>query len=314
MVNFYLDLARKILDLSQQPMSPKEMIAAARGAGLIPEKYAKAKTPHKTIHARLAESIRRDGAKSPFYRFARGKFGLRSSLLNLHYRRQFAKEYKAAIRRKEISNEDVLCIRRRSLPIDHEDGFFPYESYREIVADNPELLYVARKDAEADFSLKQIVTYVAVLRARTVLCYERGTYSATGRELVGRKSIGFGGHIEAQDLNLFSTDQYGITSNALRELSEELNLAEKLALGQGPQVVGLINDNTTREGQKHLAVAMIVRCRETEDLTKGELEIRNLHWKSLRALPNDLAQFEIWSQIFFEHIVRHFERLVNAYR
>lgn len=314
MANFYLELARKVLELSQQPMSPKEMIDAAKRTGLIPEKYAKAKTPHKTIHARLAESIRHEGAKSPFYRFARGKFGLRSNLLNLHYRRQFAKEYKAVIRRKEISNEDVLCIRRCNLPIDHEDGFFSYDSFREIVAENPDLFYVARKDAEADLSLKQIVTYVAVLRDRTVLCYERGTYSATGKELVGRKSIGFGGHIDAEDLNLFSTDRYGIVSNAWRELSEELNLVENLVLGQGPQVVGLINDNTTREGQKHLAVAMIVRCSEAGDLTKGELEIRNLHWKPLNSLPNDFAQFEVWSRIFFEQIVCHFDRLLNAHR
>src|SRR5436190_784372 len=83
MANFYLELARKILELSQQPMSPREMIDAAKRTGLIPERYSKAKTPHKTIHARLAESIRHEGSKSPFYRFARGKFGLRSNLINL---------------------------------------------------------------------------------------------------------------------------------------------------------------------------------------------------------------------------------------
>lgn len=314
MANFYLDLARTILELSQQPMSPKEILVAAKRARMIPEKYSRAKTPHKTIHARLAESIRREGPKSPFYRFARGKFGLRSNLVNLNYQRQFAKEYKAAIRRKEISNEDVLCIRRTALPIDAIDGFFSFDTYQQVIAENPELLYVARKHAEKDFSLKQIVTYVAVLRDECVLCYERGTYSATGNELIGSKSIGFGGHIDAQDFNLFSTDRNGVVSNAWRELSEELNLLENDVLGQGPQVVGLINDNTTKEGQKHLAVAMIVRCRNSEDLTKGELEIRNLHWKPLRALPNDLIHFEVWSRIFFEYIVRHFDWLVNAYR
>jgi predicted NUDIX family phosphoesterase len=314
MANFYVELARKILELSQHPMSPREILDAAKKTGLIPEKYSRAKTPHKTIHARLAESIRRQGPKSPFYRFARGKFGLRSNLLNLGYQQQFAKEYKATIRRKEISNEDVLCVRRENLTIDDTNGFFSISSYRDLVAENSRLVYVARKDAEKDFSLKQIVTYVAVLRGRHVLCYERGTYSATGQELIGSKSIGFGGHIDAEDVNLFSRDEYGIVSNAWRELSEELNLIENSVLGQGPQVVGLINDNTTKEGQKHLAVAMIVQCSPSEDLTKGELEIRNLHWKSLNALPNDIVQFEVWSRIFFEYIVKHFDRLVNANR
>jgi len=314
MANFYLELARKILELSQHPMSPREMIDAAKKTGLIPEKYSKAKTPHKTIHARLAESIRQQGSKSPFYRFARGRFGLRSNLLILSYKQQFAKEHKAAIRRKEISNEDVLCIRRENLTIDGTDGFFSFSTYRDLVAENVGLQYVARKDAERDFSLKQIVTYVAVIRGSNVLCYERGTYSATGKELIGSKSIGFGGHIDVQDVNLFSEDRYGIVSNAWRELREELNLIENGVLGQGPQVVGLINDNTTNEGQKHLAVAMIVQCSASDDPTKGELEIRNLHWKSLSALPNDLAHFEVWSRIFFEYIVKHFDRLMNAYR
>ena len=314
MANFYLELARKILELAQHPMSPREMIDAATKIGLIPQKYLKAKTPHKTIHARLAESIRQQGPRSPFYRFARGKFGLRSNLVNLVYQERFAKEYKAAIRRKEISNEDVLCIRREKLTIDGTNGFFSLDAYRDLVAENADLLYVARKDAEKDFSLKQIVTYVAVVRGDNILCYERGTYSATGQELVGSKSIGFGGHIDVQDVTLFSEDRYGIVSNAWRELSEELNLIENRALEQGPQVVGLINDNTTKEGQKHLAVAMIVRCSTLTDPTKGELEIRNLHWKSISALPNDLADFEVWSRIFFEHIVKHFGRLAHAHR
>ncbi|MGJ4956902.1 HTH domain-containing protein [Bradyrhizobium sp. HKCCYLRH2015] len=314
MANFYTELARKILELSQKPMSPKEIFDAAQKAGMIPKRYANAKTPHKTIHARLAESIRSDGLKSPFYRFAAGKFGLRSNLINLDYQRQFAKEYRATIRRKEILNEDVLCIRRGELPIDSLDGFFSVEMYERIIAENPDLLHVARKQAEKDFTLKQIVTYVAIIRDESVLCYERGLYSATGTELIGRKSIGFGGHVDAQDLNLFSEDRNGILSNAWRELGEELNLNERDVLGQGPQVVGLINDNTTREGQKHLAVAMIVRCKTPDNLTKGELEIRNLHWKSLRALPNDLAHFEVWSRIFFEYIFRHLDRLLNAYR
>jgi hypothetical protein len=45
MANFYVELARKILELSQQPMSPREIIDAAKKAGLIPEKYLWAKTP-----------------------------------------------------------------------------------------------------------------------------------------------------------------------------------------------------------------------------------------------------------------------------
>jgi len=313
MANFYRELAEQILKISKQPMSAREMIQLARNANLIPKKYADAKTPHKTIHARLAESIRYEGAKSPFYRFARGKFGLKSNLLNLEYRQLYAQEFKAPIRRKEISNETVLVIPRSSLSIDSQDGFFASASYEEVLRTDL-LEYRPRKLAEKDMSIKQIVTYVAVLKNDEVLCYERGSYSATGKELLGRKSIGFGGHVSAEDLDLFSTDERGVISNAWRELKEELNLTDKIIIGPGPTVVGLINDTTTQEGQRHIAVAMVVWCDPREDVTKGELEIRNLHWKSIRAIPNDLREFEAWSQSFLEFLVRHRDSLFYAYR
>lgn len=309
MANFYVELAERILGIAQRPLSAREIMQIAQEGKLIPEKYTRARTPIKTIHARIAESIRRNGSKSPFYRFARGKFGLRANLNNLTYQRHFAKEYKAKIRRKEISNEDVLCIARTALPIDNESGFFSVSAFNQFVEHNEALKYVPRKEAEKDFSLKQIVTYVAILKDQHVLCYERGNYSATGAELIGRKSIGFGGHIDANDVNLFSSDRYGIISNAWRELQEELRLTDKHISSEGPLVVGLINDNSTIEGQKHLAIAMIVRCRAGRDFTKGELEIRNLHWKTAIVLPNDLSSFEVWSKIFYERIVNGWDNI-----
>jgi predicted NUDIX family phosphoesterase len=314
MANFYIELAKKILEIAKQPLSAREMITLAQSAKLIPEKYAKAKTPHKTIQARLAESIRKNGAKSPFYRFARGKFGLRSNLLDLDYHRRFAQEFKAPIRRKEISNETVLCIRRSKLEIDDQNGFFELHSYHEFIERRDDLEYCLRKIAERDTSLKQIVTYVAVIKGKQILCYERGAYSATGKELIGRRSIGFGGHVSADDVDLFSLDRHGILSNAWRELSEELNLTDKQMLTKGPQIVGLINDNSTQEGQKHIAIAMIVCCDPRHDLTKGELEIKNLHWKSVAVPPNDIEHFEIWSRIFLEYLVRNLDAIIHAHR
>jgi predicted NUDIX family phosphoesterase len=314
MANFYLELAKKILEISKQPLSAREMITLAQNAELIPTRYARAKTPHKTIHARLAESIRKNGQKSPFYRFARGKFGLRANLLDLEYHQRFAKEFKAPIRRKEISNENVLCIRRSKLPIDDQDGFFGLSAYHDIIELRNDLEYCPRKIAERDASLKQVVTYVAVLKGKQILCYERGAYSATGNELIGRKSIGFGGHVSTDDVDLFSLDKHGVVSNAWRELSEELNLTDRHVLLNGPRVIGLINDNSTLEGQKHIAIAMVVCCDPRQDITKGELEIKNLHWKSIAALPNDITHFEIWSRIFLEYLVRHLDAIVHAHR
>lgn len=141
-------------------------------------------------------------------------------------------------------------------------------------------------------------------KAERVLCYQRGAYSAVRDELVGRQSIGFGGHVSEEDHDLFSLDELGIISNARRELREELNLLALRESDHQLDIIGVINDNSTTEGKKHVAIAMVFSCKDQDDPTKGELEIRNLHWKPLTAIPNDLSSFEIWSQIFLRYLVR----------
>jgi predicted NUDIX family phosphoesterase len=313
MANFYLELARKILEIAREPLTAREIIDRALKADLIPEAYRHAKTPHKTVHARLAESIRTEGARSAFYRFAPGTFGLRANLLHMGYRQFYGKEYKAPIRRKEISAESILCVPRDAFQIDDKDGFFPASAYYSFIAGNEALLYLPRRRAEKDLSFKQIVTYIAVVKSDRILCYQRGAYSAVRDELIGRYSVGFGGHVSESDHDLFSPDELGLLSNARRELSEELNLPLRDS-DQRLEIIGLINDNSTTEGKKHVAVAMIFFCGDSTDPTKGELEIRNLHWKPLRGIPNDLSSFEIWSQLFLRYLICEWNVANHAYR
>ena len=225
MANFYLELATKILRVAQLPLTSREIIARATDLGLLTEPYNRAATPHRTIHARLAKSIRREGERSAFYRFAPGTFGLRANLFSLEYHRLYGKEYRAPIRKKEIASENILCVPRVHFPLDQQDGFFPTDAFRRLVAENRELVYLPRRLAERNYQFKQIVTYVAIIKEGRILCYERGAYSAVENELVGRKSVGFGGHISQQDHNLFSTDAFGVISNAQRELFEETQIS-----------------------------------------------------------------------------------------
>ena len=59
MPNFYLEFARKILEIAREPLTAREIINRATKADLIPQPYRRAKTPHKTVHARLANPSER---------------------------------------------------------------------------------------------------------------------------------------------------------------------------------------------------------------------------------------------------------------
>ncbi len=120
-----------------------------------------------------------------------------------------------------------------------------------------------RSFAESDDDHKQVLTYILVTRGGDeVLCYQRGSYNRTEDMLRGLGGcVGFGGHVNAEDRDLFADDDAGILRAAARELNEELKLptADKLRLAanKGIRVIGLLNDDSSPPvGRRHFAVLL----------------------------------------------------------
>jgi hypothetical protein len=67
-----LDAAAKVLEESGQPMTAKEMIAAAEAKGYW--KSPGGKTPHATVYSAITREIKAKGKESRFSKADRGKF------------------------------------------------------------------------------------------------------------------------------------------------------------------------------------------------------------------------------------------------
>jgi len=172
------------------------------------------------------------------------------------------------------------------------------ERYLEAFLKRENNFFMPRSRAEDDPTHKQIIPYVIFTHAGKILHYVRGSKSGEKR-LVAKGSIGIGGHISAEDDNLFtaasSFNETAYKDAVHREIREELTFEG----GFEDRVAGLINDDTTEVGKVHLGVVHIVNL-ETSDVQPGEKAIAELGFLSIDELRARRDALETWSQIILD--------------
>lgn len=162
--------------------------------------------------------------------------------------------------------------------------------------------FVERAYAERSPQLKQVIPYTLVvaedpIEGPRVLSVRRLPQGGEQR-LVGKLSIGIGGHI-----NPIDGAEDVIAAGTERELDEELYLSGKTRL----VAVGLINDDSNPVGAVHVGLVQVlfiapgeeqdVRVRE-EDVLEGTLVPPS---ELVRQLEGG-ANFETWSRMLVERI------------
>lgn len=156
-----------------------------------------------------------------------------------------------------------------------------------------------KESAEKDFSRKQPCTYTVVFNHdRKILCYQRAKKKGDDR-LLGKHSIGVGGHIEKKDFSEADTRSYlGILSScAEREIQEELGIGVIGRLNR----IGWINDNSNEVGQVHLGALFSLVLQDGEALFHSD-EIANMEFLHIPELLEKDSFLESWSQILVKSL------------
>jgi predicted NUDIX family phosphoesterase len=153
--------------------------------------------------------------------------------------------------------------------------------------------FVPRHKAENDESMKQLIPYFLICHEDKIWCYVRGKKSGEER-LVAKASMGIGGHINNEDLNLFG-DVYSTAS--IRELEEEV----KIEGAYRQKVVALLNDDETPVGRVHLGVIHVLRT-ESPNVVKREGVITESGFRTLDELRGMRERMETWSRICLDSI------------
>ena len=311
----YLWAAERIIREQNRPMRVQDIIAQAQETGLFSNEMF-SRTPQKSMQARLSMEIVNNGEDSTFVRTGKGVFFLRALLakgsaspvsdgvLALKPTEEF-KPYRAMPRRPRQTKENVLVIPSTACReiLDFQGLRRGTELHLERLI-HSDVKHVARTTAEETEEFKQVITYVLVTHKKHMLSFRRGRFNRAAQFLRGSLCIGFGGHVTDEDYSLFSGEDFGIRENAVRELTEEVKVegldpaiqAERLCF------LGLINDNSTSLGRKHLAVVYQYEVPENDwdkwlEVSKHELSINELRWIDTETETINLVEFEYWSQL-----------------
>lgn len=160
--------------------------------------------------------------------------------------------------------------------------------------------FMPRSRAEADPAYKQLIPYVIMLHGGKYLSYVRGKRAGEMR-LVGRRSIGIGGHINPDDnemMPLFDLDSRVAYDAAVkREVAEEVSVEAAYE----DRVVALVNDDTTEVGQVHLGIVHLWTL-ESAKVCKREQMITQMAFMNPAELQGVRDSLETWSQLCLDHL------------
>jgi len=179
---------------------------------------------------------------------------------------------------------------------------FDVERYKQRLFAPHAARFMLRSQAEENPHYKQIIPYVLMTCGGKFLTYVRGKRAGEGR-LVGRRSMGIGGHINPQDdMSLF--DPYETYLAAVeREVAEEIDLQTS----HEDTVVALLNDDSNEVGQVHLG---IVHCWQLAQplVTKREQMITQMEFLAPQELAAAAETMETWSAL----CVARLEKILHA--
>ena len=114
----------------------------------------------------------------------------------------------------------------------------------------------------------------------------------------------------------------GITNCAKRELNEELSLPrvdrDRLKEGIGLQILGILNDDSSDVGRRHLAFVMkyeVSNDKYWERPNRGEKSITQLRWvRHLGEGSIPLFNYEYWSQLCLRRFAPRLVQSAPSYR
>jgi predicted NUDIX family phosphoesterase len=163
--------------------------------------------------------------------------------------------------------------------------------------------FVERAYAERTPALKQVIPYSVIECDGRILLFRR---LATGGEarLHGKHSIGIGGHINPEDLDVTACGASANARNPIdagtrREIDEELAVSGEYKVTR----IGLLNDDSNPVGAVHVGVVQVVRVRGSVDIREREqLEGRLVPSDELSALLAQGANFETWSKLLIPRL------------
>jgi len=296
----YLNIAEAIISAERQPMRPRDIIQRAYLAELLPW-HLHGPRQDKTLHARLSEDIARSPEGSRFYRTAPGIFFLNEFRDQPDTPDAYNQVYRAPPRRRELKRDKLFSLKIiDSSPNGKEVGIADLQ----IALNAGSYEYIPFQEAKANHGYAVVHSFVVVYRGPKILSFRCGKFFPESDPIYGRRSIGIGSAVIADNLHMLYDSLYGIVENGIGELGYGVGLPRRLAERARyqnelrPHVGILLEDD--RGGPITLHVVMGYHCPDEFEPSKAALSVNDLRWIDSTNPGNDLADYDATSRLLFE--------------
>lgn len=289
------------ISIAARPLHSKEIVDVLKR--LKGDDYWEgAKTPEKTVNARISEHIR-NYPDQVFFRTGPNIFYHRPINEAARFDSQYEENWHQP-RVKTITDEFVLVAPKDELEHVIYGSFIPVASVNMNVLEKELCFFMPRSSAELNTSVKQFVSYSLVRSAEKCLIYRRGKWSNPSGNLFRKWSIAFGGHVSDEDLTLFDNFEDCFVNNSSREVREELKLFDSIpnvkVLNKASELTGFINVDDNSDARQHIAAVVEVEL-DIEAIPKNvESEITQLQWCSMTEIKENREYFDLWSRLLID--------------
>ena len=196
-------------------------------------------------------------------------------------------------------DELILVVKRTDLfPEEAFNGLeeMPYDSWAETILAKKEFL--PRSLMESDPTYKQIIPYLVFTHNGKLFLMQRHAKMNDTR-LQSKFSLGIGGHIREEDIQVDASGKTDILQWADREFHEEVDYKDTLAVQQ----LGILNDDSNDVGKVHVGFVYLLKGSSANIKVHEELKSGTL--MTLDECAQYYDRMETWSQIVFDWIREH---------
>lgn len=203
-----------------------------------------------------------------------------------------------------MKNEHILGIKQRLFNTYGMHSFAGASLYPalKLTSVTPADLVLGQRDLlETDESVRQIIPYTAVRNVDGAYLVYRRNGGGESR-LDAKLSIGFGGHVDLQDvshLNSVINLEDTLSVSCSRELHEELGITMLIR----PEHHGWILDDSDPVGRVHVGVAQVMQLHsEGSEVYSPENQIEIIGWLTPEQALAQEDNWENWSYEFLTYL------------
>lgn len=303
----YLEIAKEILRLKKQPMTPKEIIREAFKKNIV-STHLHGNTQHKTLQARLSEDILHKRNNSEFFRTRPGQFFLTEFLSDPNICGEFKNPFPARRRTRDLNTGPILSLNAEYVKNNIKKEKFSWQKFISTAEKNGAISYNEKNNETSPEKNVEVWTFTIVKKNNKLFSYRVGRYRDDRDTFLNKISIGLPGAVSLDDYCLFSQNDYGVSDNAYSAIVSDLDLPlhalTKSQAADKPEPTRLLF--VENKSQKHiLLVVMEWACPDWYEPTTKRLSLNNPQWKDVNTYPNNIDDFEPWSVAAIEEIFRN---------